>query len=66
MKGEDSIKEEGDNEKKDREIQRETLQQSENKLVIKLKRNIQELISSDRVEDDFLQLKSTYLSVLVI
>ena len=36
------------------EIKKETLYQLENRLVIKLIRNIQELISSNRAKDDSL------------
>ena len=50
----------------DREIKKETLQQSGAKFVIKLMRNIQELITSDCAENDFLQFKSIYLPILVI
>ena len=54
MKREKSIKEGGSNEKGgSRNLGINTVE-SENKPVIKLKRNIQERISSDRAEDSFL------------
>ena len=66
MKGENDTKEEEAMREGNREIKRKTLQQSETKLVIKLVRNILELISLDCADEDFLQLKPIYLPVLVI
>ena len=51
---------------RDRELKRETLQQSGTKFVIKLESNIYELISLDNAEDDFLQFKLIHLHFLVI
>ena len=54
MKGEDSIKEEGGNERRDSRNEEKNTIASRTDFVIKPERNIEELISSDYAEHDFL------------
>ena len=57
MKKEKGIKEGGANRKEDRRKREKNTVTPRTNFVIKLERNIKELISSDCAEDDFLQYK---------
>ena len=66
MKEEDSIKEEGDNERKESRNEEKNTVVSRTNFIIKPERNIEEPISLDYAEDDFLQYKPVYFQSLMI
>ena len=66
MNEEDSIKEEWDNERKGSRNEEKNTVASRSNFIIKPERNIEELISSDYAEDDFLQYKPVYFQSLMI